>query len=337
MGKIYPQLNRIREAKYALSGMRLNDLAIGPDGRNRTEFWGFSAKTGRSLPKNGKFIYGPALWMRGFIKPGAGRALLYCDYSQEEFGIAGFLSQDPNMLRAYSSGDPYLQYAIMAGALPAGATKKSHPEVREQYKNFLLALQYGSGYQRVARSLGIIPYVAQHMLQQHRNTFRRYWEWVEETMANATINQIIRTSLGWEYRVVRPARVSTDKKGVALPRGYISRRLTIQNWPMQAAGADILRVAIYMADQAGIAVVAPVHDALLVECDEDRAAVVSAQVLQIMGDASEVCLGHGNRLRAECEVTVKYPGRYRDKRDLDTWERMMKLLEEAEHDEETEE
>lgn len=334
MVKIYPQLNRIREAKYALSGMRLNDLAIGPDGRNRTEFWGFSAKTGRSLPKNGKFIYGPALWMRGFIKPDNGRALLYCDFSQEEFAIAGFLSGDQNMINAYASGDAYTKYAIMVGALPAGATKKSHPSVREQYKNFLLALQYGSGALRVARTLGIIPFLAQHMLQQHQNTFRRYWEWVEETMLDASMNQIMRTSLGWEYRVVRPARVSTDKKGTVLPRGYISRRLTIQNWPMQAAGADILRVAIYMADQAGIAVVAPVHDALLVECDIDQVAVTTAKILQIMGDASEVCLGHGNRIRAECEVTVKYPDRYRDKRDLDTWERMMKLLEEVEHEEE---
>ncbi len=337
MAKVYPQLNRIREARYILSGMQLNDLAVGPDNRNRTEFWGFSAKTGRSLPRNGKFIFGPAVWMRGLIKPEKGKALLYCDFSQEEFAIVGYLSGDPNMIKAYASGDVYLNYAIMVGALPEGATKKIYPEVREQYKNFLLSLQYGSGSKRIAVALGIIPFMAQHMLQQHRNTFRRYWEWVDEIMLSAATNQILRTSLGWEYRVVRPERIQVDKKGKVLPRGYITRKLTIQNWPAQATGSDILRIAVYMAEKAGITVLATLHDALLVECDENQVDEVSPTVLQIMGDASEVCLGAGNRVRAECDVIVKYPGRYRDKRDADTWERMMGLLLEVEREKGTDE
>lgn len=202
------------------------------------------------------------------------------------------------------------------------------------YKLFLLALQYGSGYLRVARTLGITPYEAQIMLQQHRNTFRRYWDWVYEVMLDASMNRNLRTSLGWNYRIMRTARTSKDKKGREQPLHFISRRLTVQNWPMQSTAADVLRVAVYLADKAKIEVIAPVHDALLVECSSDQATEVSAKVLKIMGDASEICLGAGNRLRAECEYTVKYPDRYRDKRDVDTWERMMKLLEVVEHEKE---
>jgi DNA polymerase I-like protein with 3'-5' exonuclease and polymerase domains len=334
MSDIHPQIRRIREARDILSSMRLSNLAVGPDKRNRTEFWSFSTKTGRNAPKTKKFIFNQPAWMRGLVKPEKGRALLYCDYSQQEFLIAGVLSRDKNMIEAYTSGDAYMRYAIMIGVAPEGATKKTHPAVREQYKNFLLALQYGAGHVRVARSLGISPYEAQHMLQQHRNTFRRYWEWVDEVMLEASMNRVIKTSLGWQYRVVRPERISTNKKGEVQPKGYVSRRLTIQNWTTQSTGSDLLRVAVYLADKAGIEVVAMIHDAILVECDVDQVTEVSEKTLQVMGDASEVCLGPGNRVRAECEALVKYPDRYRDKRDVNTWEMMMKLLEEAEHENE---
>ena len=34
------------------------------------------------------------------------------------------------MKKAYASGDPYLEFAELARALPADATKKTHPEQR---------------------------------------------------------------------------------------------------------------------------------------------------------------------------------------------------------------
>ena len=105
----------------------------------------FRSKTGRNQPSNTRSIVGPAVWLRGLIKPGGGRALAYVDYSQQEFGIAAALSGDPAMQEAYRSGDPYLAFAQQAGAAPAGATKISHHAVRAQFKVAGLAVQYGTG------------------------------------------------------------------------------------------------------------------------------------------------------------------------------------------------
>src|SRR5208337_3512811 len=107
MARHHSQLAPLRELRHALSEMRLNDLAVGADGRNRTLLSAFSARTGRNQPSNSKSIFGPAVWLRGLIKPALGMALAYVDWSQQEFGIPAALSGDSLMQRASSSGDPY--------------------------------------------------------------------------------------------------------------------------------------------------------------------------------------------------------------------------------------
>jgi hypothetical protein len=120
----------LRELRGALSELRLNDLAVGRDGRNRCLLSTFQARTGRNQPSNSRFIFGPSVWLRGLIKPPSGYGAAYIDWSQQEFGIAAALSGDANMLAAYQSGDPYLAFAKQAGAVPQDATKQSHSAQR---------------------------------------------------------------------------------------------------------------------------------------------------------------------------------------------------------------
>ena len=108
----------MRELRSALSDLRLNDLAVGNDGHNRTILSAFRARTGRNEPSNTHFIFGPSVWLRGLIKPPPGQGIAYIDWEQQEFGIAAFFSGDPNMIAAYKSGDPYLEFAKRAGAMP---------------------------------------------------------------------------------------------------------------------------------------------------------------------------------------------------------------------------
>ena len=119
MARSYPQLGPLRELRVSLSKMRLADLAVGADGRNRCLLSAFRARTGRNQPSNSRFIFGPAVWLRGLIQPEPGTGLAYIDWSQQEFGIAAALSGDPLMLEAYTSGDPYLSFAKQAGTVPA--------------------------------------------------------------------------------------------------------------------------------------------------------------------------------------------------------------------------
>jgi hypothetical protein len=116
LSKVHPELAPLRELRHALSELRLENLAVGPDGRNRTLLGAFGASSGRNTPSATKFIFGPSVWLRGLIKPERGRAVAYCDYSSQEVAIAAALSGDKRLLDAVQTGDPYLSFAIRAGS-----------------------------------------------------------------------------------------------------------------------------------------------------------------------------------------------------------------------------
>jgi DNA polymerase I len=119
------------ELRKTLSRLRVNRLAVGSDGRNRSSLRPFTSKTGRNQPSMNGFIFGSAAWVRALIKPEPGMGLAYVDYEQQEFGIAAALSGDSAMMEAYSSGDPYLAFAKQSGAVPPGATKETHAMERD--------------------------------------------------------------------------------------------------------------------------------------------------------------------------------------------------------------
>jgi hypothetical protein len=79
MSKSHPAVAPLRELRSSLSDLRLSDLAVGRDGRNRTLLSAFRARSGRNQPSNSKFIFGPSVWLRGLIKPPPEYAVAYID------------------------------------------------------------------------------------------------------------------------------------------------------------------------------------------------------------------------------------------------------------------
>ena len=141
--RAYSRVSPLRELRHYLADLRLNDLAVGSDERNRTLLSAYRSRTGRNQPSNTKFIFGPSVWLRGLIKPPPSHAVVYVDWKQQEFGIAAALSGDAAMQAAYLSGDPYLAFAKQAHAVPADANKATHGPQRELCKQCVLAVQYG--------------------------------------------------------------------------------------------------------------------------------------------------------------------------------------------------
>jgi DNA polymerase-1 len=69
MAKSHNAVSPMRELRSALSDLRLNDLAVGHDGHNRTILSAFRSRTGRNQPSNAKFIFGPPSWTIAAICP----------------------------------------------------------------------------------------------------------------------------------------------------------------------------------------------------------------------------------------------------------------------------
>ncbi|NQU23668.1 MAG: DNA polymerase I [Candidatus Nealsonbacteria bacterium] len=299
--RMYPEVSAMRELRATLSKLRLHELAVGYDGRNRCLLSAFASKTGRNQPSNAKFIFGPATWLRGLIKPAPDTAVAYIDYEQQEFAIGAALSGDHAMMDAYTSGDPYLAFAKQAGAVPPNATKETHKDERDQFKVCALATQYGMGATSLAIKLGEPIVRARELLHLHRETYHEYWRWSDAARDYAMLSGRLQTVFGWTVHVGTNAN----------PR-------SLRNFPIQANGAEMLRLACCRATEQGIKVCAPVHDALLIEAPLAEIDQTIEHCQAIMREASEIILG-GYSLRTDVEV-VRYPDRYMDKRGAKMWE-----------------
>jgi hypothetical protein len=86
----------------------------------------------------------------------------------------------------------------------------------------------------------------------------------------------------------------------------------------------MLRLACCMATESGIQVCCPVHDALLIEADDQDIEDVVRSCRSTMEEASRVVLG-GFTIRTESEI-FRFPGRYYDKRGLGMWNVVSELV-----------
>lgn len=321
MAKAYPAVSPMRELRHALSDLRLNDLAVGRDGRNRTVLWAFQSKTGRTQPSNTQYIFGPSVWLRGLIKPPPGYGVAYVDWSQQEFGIAAARSGDEKMLAAYLSGDCYLTFGQQAAAIPPDATKKSHGAIRELFKQCVLGVQYGMGSQSLALKIAQPPIVARDLLRAHRETYRKFWSWSDAVVDHAMLTGSLHTVYGWHVHV-----------------GVENNPRSLRNFPMQATGADMMRLAACLATERGIEVCATVHDAFLIIAPLERLEEDVERMRAAMAEASRIVLS-GFELRTDCPDefdefgkpvefphVIRYPKRFMDSRGLVMWNRVTALV-----------
>jgi hypothetical protein len=307
MAKVYPIVAPLHELRVALSSLRLNDLAVGKDGRNRTLISPFGARSGRNTPSNSRGIFGPSTWIRGLIRPPEGYAVAYLDYGQQEFAIAAALSGDVAMKAAYRSGDPYLTFAKQAGAVPPDATRKTHNPQRELFKTAALGVQYGMESESLARRLDQPPIVGRDLLAAHRRTYPTFWRWSDSVVDTAMTRSKLTTVFGWTINI-----------------GAESNPRSLRNLPMQGGGGDMLRIACCLATERGVGICMPVHDALLICAPVNSIESHVATARNAMIEASEAVLPDFP-LRVDDKI-VRYPDRYMDSRGEGMWDRVMRLL-----------
>ena len=307
----YPHIGPLRELRYSLSKLRLNDLSVGADGRARVMLSPYGSKTGRNQPSNSRYVFGPAKWIRFLITPPPGRVLIYRDYCQQEVQIAAVVSGDDELLSACQSGDVYLGIAKLLGFAPEDATPESHKAVRAMFKTVVLGIQYGLGARSLALRTGISLFEAGEILARLRARFCTFEAYAQSVVDHAGVTLELSTPFGWVMQC---------------PPGINPR--TVRNFPIQSSGAEILHVACILAERRGIHIVAPVHDALMAEAEIDRADEASAALDRIMRDAAGIVL-RGYELRTD--VQIIRPGmRFHDDRGVEMWSTIERLLKQLE-------
>jgi DNA polymerase-1 len=303
----YPELEPLRVLRGMFVDMKEFKLPIGKDGRARTFPFPWASVTGRNQPGRG-FIYGQAKWTRFLMKPAPGRAIAYLDLKSAEFGIAGALSGDKNMMTAYRSDDDvYLATAKLTGAVPGSATKQSHAAIRSTYKVVTLGMQYGMSAWGLQSKLGITVPEAQRLIEAIHRVYRTYFHWIDDLVPTSQALGKIEAPLGWAMHV-------DDETN---PR-------TLKNFPMQTTCGEILRIAVDMMLDHGIMLCATVHDAVLIESSARNIARDCQIAAECWATASKVVLD-GFELKSDCVIT-KYPRRYFEEDGKEMWDRVRELI-----------
>jgi DNA polymerase I len=280
--KYAPQLRELHQYRQTFESTKnVGLLSIGPDGRNRAMLSQFRARTGRNQPSTTKFAFGPSKWTRSFIRPAPGMQLDYLDWRSQEIAIVAALSGDDAMMEDYRRSDFYLAFAIRAGLAPPDATKESHKEIRAAAKVVCLGVMFGQSAYGMAAKLGISSPAAAKLLRAHKRVYHRFWAWSNAAVDQVAIRGVIRTCFDWRlHRVHSPDPVAMNKQW-----------RSVQNFPSQAHGAEMLRLAcIYAADE-GLPIIAPVHDAIMIEAATDQMPDISARMEFLMRKASRDVLG----------------------------------------------
>jgi hypothetical protein len=101
---------------------------------------------------------------------------------------------------------------------------------------------------------------------------------------------------------------------------------SLQNYTMQATGADLLRLAVCLLVEAGVQVDAMIHDALVVEAPAEEIDTVTARTQEIMCEAGRQLL-NGFELKTDALV-IRYPDRFADveEDDAEMWSMTLRML-----------
>jgi DNA polymerase family A len=303
-------LRELRQLRKTLAGLRPTTIPVGRDGRARCILSPWGSLTSRNQPSSAKFIFSAAAWLRSLALAPPGRAICYVDWSQQEFLIGGVLAGDQRMIDDYYApgADVYAAFARSIGMIPLDGTKRSHPLERERAKTAVLAIGYGMEEHGLSQRLGIPLIDARTILEGHRRTYSRYWEWISDTIDAASLRGTITTRLGWRFHCGPNVKVRT-----------------LSNYGAQAHGAEMMRCAAVAMTEADLAICAPVHDAFLQESPIDELHEQVATARALMERASEAILGGGYRLRTDAEIFA-HPTPFRDKRGSSMWSTVSRLL-----------
>ena len=233
------------------------------------------AVTGRCgmKPSQG-FVYTMAKFLRGLVDPPAGWVIMEFDYSSEEIGIQAYMTGEMLKKEMYEHPQFGKYYCDIAHSFWPDFVSKNDTRYGLA-KAMALMTEYGCGAKKLASVAGVSVGFANKFINHMHRLFPTYWKYVR----------------GLQKRVI------DQKKHLAFPDGFSvhasrdARPTTFGNWPFQGMGGVILRQIVLDLEDAGIRLVAPIHDAVAVMCKESDIEATRAKVVAIMEAAAKKYVG----------------------------------------------
>ncbi|MEZ8932142.1 MULTISPECIES: DNA polymerase [Vibrio] len=203
----------------------------------------FHTKTGRDHVLGSSLSQVPKQYWKSVLNPPQGSVYVLLDYKQQEPMIAAHFAGCQPLLSWYEQGEDIYQKLIQFTGVQLS---------REQCKQLLIGRLYGIGHHALAEKIGVSRRRVKVLLVELSKLIWPIDQYLDQS-ADAIRHRGIARSLDWQYAV-----------------SDLDQRLSLRNWKIQAAGADILRRACQRLDEANIPLLLTNHDSFLVRLEQEQ-------------------------------------------------------------------
>ena len=245
--------------------------------------------------------------MRNLISAPKGKKLVVVDLSQIEVRTLCWLSGDRDTMDAIEkSDDIYEAFAIQFGlwSEDKGSLKKEDSKLRHKVKALVLGCGYGAGAKRFAEMYDMTEYEARSAVELYRNKINKvpkFWKKLDrglkKTYESTSTGRKLVLDLPSGRSLTYPKLSKNLSDGrvkyvTKLNRNGQNRNMTLWGGVLaenlsQALARDIFSFMMLEIDKAGIDIIFHVHDEVICECDEDKAAETLQKITEIMSTPPE--------------------------------------------------
>jgi DNA polymerase-1 len=216
---------------------------------------------------------------KAFTAP-AGYQIVAIDYSQIELRIMAHLSQDKQLLEAFSKGRDI--HAATAAEVFSTPLEQVTGEQRRRAKAVNFGLIYGMSAFGLAQQLDIPRHEAQLYMDKYFERFPGVLRYMEETRKKAKQYGYVETLFGRRLQLPE-IRATNQGRVKAAERAAI-------NAPMQGTAADIIKkamidVAAFIASETqtnDVFMIMQVHDELVFEVKQECLTALIPQLVNVM-------------------------------------------------------
>jgi DNA polymerase-1 len=215
-----------------------------------------------------------------------GYKLVIADYSQQEIGIAAYISGDKNLLEIFNSGkDIYIEMA----KIMYGKTITKDDPLRKRMKSVVLGTNYGLSSYGLAKKENITEEEAQEFLNKFYKAFPDLHQWM--------LNQ---------QKIKNFTTTILKRKTFLNPYSSQHERNALNN-PIQGSASDQIKMALielhnkWSYEELDFSVVAIIHDEIVLDVPEQYAEPIKEFVKKCTMDAAnKMC--EGMKFRSEVHV-----------------------------------
>ncbi len=216
-----------------------------------------------------------------FVAP-PGHRIVSADYSQIELRILAHLSDDPQLIEAFKTGDDVHTHtaSLVFGVPKAEVTR----EMRSKVKAINFGVIYGMGDSALAKQIGTSRDEAAKFIEAYFDRYRGVAKFLEKTVEQAKRGEAVRTVLG--RRRFLP-NLHSPNRGLRFEAERIAK-----NTPIQGTAADILKVAMVKLGAGpvvpGARMILTVHDELVFEVPEAHVKSAMGRIKEQMESAMKL-------------------------------------------------